>query len=404
MQELEQLQPGDLTPLTQICCGGDSLATFGEPNYVYGSQVLAYYGNFHATDVSKAVFVDATIKLLPSLSLEAGIRGEHVAVQDQTQVNLGALGGNVPYSKLPDVSANPVTPRASLTYQITDSDMVYASVAKGFRPGGGNPAAFLNSNPACKPSLNQLGYQSVPSGFDSDSLWSYELGTKDLFFDHRLSVQASVYYIKWNDIQSVVYLPTCANQFIGNRGEAVSKGFDLQIAAALTANLRLGAVVGYTDVYYVNAGYGAPPVDANGVVDGPPPLLNTAGGKLPNVVPWTAAMNAEYARDIGSLWHDSRTYLRLDYRWTGSVTPDPSSDSNVSGFDPDVSPFPNGSYGVLNVRMGVVHNGWDVSAFVNNATNADPTLGYTHNRPGSPLFYASALRPLTAGITAWYRF
>jgi hypothetical protein len=52
----------------------------------------------------------------------------------------------------------------------------------------------------------------------------------------------------------------------------------------------------------------------------------------------------------------------------------------------------------------VVHGGLDVSAFVNNATNADPALGLTHASLTDSLISATAIRPLTMGLTGLYRF
>jgi hypothetical protein len=41
---------------------------------------------------------------------------------------------------------------------------------------------------------------------------------------------------------------------------------------------------------------------------------------------------------------------------------------------------------------------------VNNATRSDALLGYAHGLIGDPMFYGTAIRPLTAGFTAYYRF
>jgi len=111
---------------------------------------------------------------------------------------------------------------------------------------------------------------------------------------------------------------------------------------------------------------------ANGVV----PLLNAAGDKLPNVIPWTANVDAEYSRDIGTVWANTRSYIRVDYRWLGAVN---ALDPNVVGFDYQIGPHQNPAYGVLNIRLGVLHEGLDLSAYVNNATNSDPVLNYTHD-------------------------
>jgi len=78
------------------------------------------------------------------------------------------------------------------------------------------------------------------------------------------------------------------------------------------------------------------------------------------------------------------------------------------GYDPNtggpIGSVPNQGYGVLNLRLGVVHGGLDVSAFVSNLTNADPILGLTHASLTDSLYSATAIRPRTMGVTGLYRF
>ena len=71
---------------------------------------------------------------------------------------------------------------------------------------------------------------------------------------------------------------------------------------------------------------------------------------------------------------------------------------------PQVGPFQNQGLGILDVRLGVLHQGFDVSAYLLNATNKDPLVGFSHSVSGDSTFSAAAVRPLTAGFTAYYRF
>ncbi len=396
IQGLTQYIPGSLDPVTLAFYGLTSLQFTGNPNYVLNGQVLNGYTNFETTDVSKAAFGEVTVEVLPRVKLNVGVRVDHSIIKDQHQISAGPANG-LTYANqfLADDVRNPVTPRAGITYQYTDNDMVYASAAKGYRAGGGNGATAIG-NQLCIPSLTALGLSAVPNSFGSDSLWSYEIGAKDSLFNRRLAIQASAFYIKWTDIQTAVNLPSCAQVFTANRGKAVSRGFDLQVAAIAADGLKFGANVGYTNAYYPNAGYGAP--TATGSV----PLLNSAGDKLPNVLAWTAAANAEYSRDISSLWSGgSRSYLRIDYRWLSGAN---GLNPAAAGYDPLTGPHQDPSYSSLNVRVGATHDGLDISAYVENATRRDPALSYTHDAFGDPMFYATAVRPLTAGITMFYRF
>jgi outer membrane receptor protein involved in Fe transport len=394
-QFLGQAQHQDLSPITQYCCHQTAEQFFGNPETTYNGQTVSQYGYATVRDISEALFADVAWNLTSSLKLDVGARYEHVVVKDQYQYGIGNFG---PVNlTIPDAVANPVTPRASLSYQFTDIDMVYISAAKGYRPGGGNNVS-VNTIPECVKDLNLYGLNAVPDSFAPDSLWSYELGTKSQLFDRRVSIAASVYYSKWDNIQTVLPLPDCANQFVSNVGRATIEGFELELHAIPVEGLKLGTQVAYTNAYYPDSTYAK-------AINAPPTLIIPAGGKIPFVLPWTAAATAEYSRQIDSLWSGARSYVRLDCRWQGKMNPTPSgNDPNVANYDPETSPYPNPAYGVLNARVGVTHNGWDFSAYVSNATGADPLLGYRHDVVGEPLFYATAIRPRTYGLTGWYRF
>jgi len=119
------------------------------------------------------------------------------------------------------------------------------------------------------------------------------------------------------------------------------------------------------------------------------------------VVPWTVAADAEYAHDISELWSGAKAYLRLDFRWMSAAN---ELNPEVADYDPLTGPHQNPAYGVLNVRLGILHEGLDLSAFVNNATHEDPALSYWHDAYGDPQLYATAIRPFTAGVTGYYRW
>ena len=398
---LSQLIPPDLSPITQLTSGltyqqYNNLYTGGARDFVYQGQVLNAYQNFHTTDISEALFGDIGLNLTQRLKVDLGVRVEHTVVEHQDQIVAGPFDGLTFGSAiLPDQSATPVTPRLSVTYQYTDNNMMYASAAKGFRPGGGNPLTAIGDS-LCDVSLHALGLGGVPSGFSPDSLWSYEIGSKNFLFDKRLSIDSSVYLIKWTDIQTLVQLPSCGTDFTANRGEALSKGFDLQLAALITEGLKLGVNVGYTNAYYPHTTYGAPDLTT-----GIAPLLNAGGDKIVPIVPWTVSGTGEYSVDTSSLWKDSRTYLRADFRWQSKTT---ARNPAVAGYDPEGEIYPDESFGVLNLRLGLAQGGWDLSAYVNNAANSAPRVGYLHVYTGDPLFRGAAIQPRTVGLTAWRHF
>ena len=69
----------------------------------------------------------------------------------------------------------PITPHAGLSYQATPDYLFYFSAAEGYRAGGINaPASLAN----CAVQLAQVGTTQTPLSYNSDKVWSYEVGGK----------------------------------------------------------------------------------------------------------------------------------------------------------------------------------------------------------------------------------
>jgi len=231
-----------------------------------------------------------------------------------------------------------------------------------------------------------------PTSYNSDSVISYEAGTKDRFLDGRLLASGSVFYLKWSNIQQINYLPSCGFKYTTNQGSAVSTGFDLQGEWLVIDGLDLDFSLGYTDAYYTKTAVAA------GL------LLARKGDKLPGS-PWTFSLGAQYDSDVMN--HPS--FIRVDYEYASretGLTPsrDPFVDpvfGNVSSFDPALVPEPETN--VVSLRAGATFGNFQVTLFADNLFNSHPQLDLNHQDSNTLLFEASTLRPRTIGITATYR-
>jgi iron complex outermembrane recepter protein len=378
----EQFIEGDLSPVTEAVYGGaTSFETFGVANFntAYGP---VSYSQSYVIDEQKSVFGEVNYEITQGLHVLAGARIERSTVSD-AEFYYGPLVGIVNAS-IPKQSETPFTPRFGINYQFNDNNMVYATAAKGFREGGGNSP--VDNISFCAASLAALGLKSVPPVFDSDSVWSYELGAKSLLMDRRLSVEASVYYINWTQIQQSVLEPACGESFTTNEGAAVSQGFDLQFAAQVTDRLKVGGLVGYTDAYFPRA---VPAVTGN---------LENAGDRVQGVLPWTAAVNVEYRHEMPGFSPGSQGYLRADFRWLDGQ---PAQDPTLATFVAINNLHRDPAYDIVNLRAGINRNGWDVSLFINNAANSNPVVGFTS---AGNQYGALRIQPRTGGVTAYYRF
>lgn len=343
------------------------------------------YSRGHLTDRELAGFVNFDYRVLPKLTVTAGVRVSNEKYEDTTfgaGPVLGTLTGN---TTVQTQSATPVTPKYAIKYRFTPDRMVYISAAKGFRQGS---TAAQVPVPRCSADLDALGLQRLgegPTQIKPDSVWSYEVGSKDRFFNGRLAVDASAYRIDWKNIQSSFFLPTCNVPVNTNLGNALSQGFDLNLLFAPFDNLTMGLAVGYDDAHYTTTTAGG-----NGVP------IQLAGQPLPFAAPWTVAPTVDY--DFGVLGH--RGYFHIDYQYVGNnSTPLP----NLPSVDPTIPRPPSSSN--LDMRLGMHLGDADVSIFGTNINNQHPEFArYRDTEAPISNYRGYTVMPRTIGVTATYHY
>ena len=375
-QSDEQIIDPQLPQLTQLLWGEDMLTAWGQ-NLLPGG--VDYDNNTRAHDKQEALFLDATYAFTDKLKLNVGLRyawTKFVFINSNDGPQDLLDNGGVPAVSAGSKSEQPFTPKVSVSYQLTSDDMVYATAAKGYRIGGATPPLPVQACGA-----------GFPTSYDSDSVWSYEIGTKDRFLERKLQISTSAYYIRWSNIQQAFYVPACGVQFTTNAGEAVSKGFDNQGDWRVTKALELDASVGYT-----NARFSKTALDANG------DTLNVKGDSL-DVVPWTLTLGAQYNFNVAG----RDAFLRADYEFNSKRTaPVPNEDPNTAFYDGGL--VPNPATHLVSARLGVNLSNWDFALFVDNLLNSHPQLDLTHQDSATTLYEARTVRPRTVGLSANFKY
>lgn len=178
-------------PVT-ICDGVTDIAFFGvtcsdyvfEPNIVDGNSrsVAGYFDlTWHASDALDVIFGTRytydkkkyLLALPPSYSLLAIWQGQLTSI--------GTATPDGPVEK--NDSWNGLQPRLSVNYTVNDNASIYGSIGRGYKAGG-------------------FAVQNVyEPGFDEETSWSYEIGTKSLLWDGRGMLNAAVYYYDYDDMQ-----------------------------------------------------------------------------------------------------------------------------------------------------------------------------------------------------------
>ncbi|MEM1112221.1 MAG: TonB-dependent receptor [Pseudomonadota bacterium] len=314
-----------------------------------------------------AVFGELTYRILDNLEASIGVRWTDTQTSTDA-VASGVLVGSASLQRDKDHDTE-FTPRYHLAWYPDDDLMVYGSAAKGFRIG--RDLTPITSGP-CVADLIELGINPSETDFvDGDSLWSYELGAKTQFFDRRLTVNMSAYYIDWDDIQQGIELD-CGSGYVVNAGAAEIRGLEVDVTANPTDALTLSFAFSYIDSESGDSEFNLPEQEA--------------GAPLPEVPEWTAAAGAEYRFPINGAVNG---YVRADVSYRSEMFQDFAQTPE----------FTRPSYTLVGTRIGFVSRKWDVALYGNNLLDE-----YILNNIFQGGLQAAPARPRTWGIRASWSF
>lgn len=321
---------------------------YGVPYVGFFSQIQEY-----DKDIELAAFGDLTWHINERLQATGGIRFTHVET-DFYQTNFGPNGGTLNPTVagggivVGSIQEDPVTPKFSIEYKPFDGGLLYFNAAKGFRAGGVNEVCTQ----VCLVNLTtQTGLTtnaSLPKTYESDTVWSYEVGGKFRMLDGKAQINTSIYKIDWSNVQ--VFQALGGDGFVGNAPSATSKGAEIEATYRPIRALTLNASVAYNKAEYT-ADFIIP-----GVTN---PIRVTQAGQLFPQPKWTADVGARFEIPISD---DRSAYARADYRWADGYLSVPPG--NIA-FSPDSSIVPESQN--LNLRLGVDWGSFDLNVFVNNA-------------------------------------
>jgi iron complex outermembrane receptor protein len=313
-------------------------------------------------DRQRAAFLNVSYDVTSALQVAAGWRWEYLAHSFTTAADGWYNGG--PSNASGNHSEVDKAPRFTARYEISPSQMVYASAAKGFRIGGQN----LPLLPVCGSAYTEGGPQ-----YGTDSLWSFEVGSKNSWFDGRVKSRAAVYRIDWSKIQQGgVLSAACDETVITNSGAAVSTGAEFELDAAVLEHLTVNLAAGYEDAK---------------ITEAEPGSLTVVGQSLNQVPAWTASATAQYTLPLGE---ERSAFARGVWTYTGSRT---SYNNSQTGLE-------LGSYSLLNLRAGINQGPWEFALFADNVFDVRGNLGdliaESGELPGRPRYLITT--PRTIGL------
>jgi iron complex outermembrane recepter protein len=325
-----------------------------------------------------AAYGELDLRLRERLTAGVGLRVERDSYDSFQKVQpIPPLVGEQQFSI--KGAATPVTPRFTLAYQADFDSLYYATVANGYRMGGPNDTVGV----ACP--------VSTPLAYRPDSVWSFEIGAKNSLFGARLRVASSAFYMTWRDIQTPVPLSNCGLGYTVNAGSATIDGFDIGLQAATSEHLKLALTAAYTDARYAQT------VTLNNLAV---VSRGDAIGALPLVTaPWNVTTSVAYGIAVAG----ARVTMSAQDVFH-SANPGPFTSDNPMAVTYAPSRRANPSTNLLNLRGTTVWSDFELSLFVNNVLDSQPTLQVRNHLSTDTLLYATTFRPRTIGVAGKWSF
>jgi iron complex outermembrane receptor protein len=245
--------------------------------------------------------------------------------------------------------------------------MAYISDSRGFKSGGYN-----------------LSNGDAP--YSPEKLAAYEIGLKTETLSHRLSLNSSVFYYDYKNIQVSRFVNGQAQ--IYNGAAATMYGLDFDLSAVLTPGLTVRAGVELIRDYFTSF----PRADFFLTCPSGPTAvcsLSATGKRLPETPTATGTINVDYRQP---LTHDAGG---LDFNLNTVIT-------SKYYFAPD-NELSQPGYGLLNgsILWTSANDGYSVRLWGKNLTNEIYTLS-VNQAPGTTA--ASYAAPRTYGITVGKKF
>lgn len=320
---------------------------FGENGGLFGAQPFTTVVN--TTDLESsgyAFFGQATYSLLADLDFTVGARYDYERKDQSVRGEYFMDGMAEPVAITQNdtsavVSYNAFSPKASMTYHVSDDHHVYGVYSKGYRTGG---LTQLSSDPSTPP---LYAYKPEYSN-------NFEVGVKNSFVNNRVKLNVALFYTKVTDAQVPTLVLPEAITVTRNAGELTSQGIEFEFSATPLTGLQIDYNFGYTD-----ATYNTLRIPSGGVE------TNLEGNRQIFTPEYTSMLAVQHSIPLAS-WQNLKAVIRAEWMHMGTQYFDLANNIEQPG------------YHLFNTRMGVAADSWEVMFWGRNL--ADETyIAYAYD-------------------------
>ena len=350
-----------------------------------------------------ALFGEGTVSPTARVKLTGGLRYYHFN-EDKEQIFDGIFGNDDNGTKLVSqpgsTKANGVAPRIIASFALSPTTNLNAQVSRGFRLGGINDPLNV---PLCTPQdLVTFGGRET---WTDETAWNYEVGVKSRVLNGTGAFGVSAFYMDIRDLQATVTAGSCSSRVVFNVPKARSQGVEVEFDEAPNRHVDFAVSGSFNDSELRSTLTSTAPNGAVSVVSG-----IEKGRRLPTVPRGQLAAAATFQWDVSSaaIGYITPTYQHIGSRYTqvgdqdlgtlnllsfGAGTIGAPLTATTFRYDPLLP-----AYDLLNLRVGLRRNRWDISAYVNNVTDERALLALDQERGTRARIGYLTNQPRTFGI------
>jgi len=311
-------------------------------------------------DGGVGVFGQATVTLAERVDVTGGARMDHESKSASLRT---FYSPTIAPERLvtPEEGFSNVSPQMSVAVRLNPDRLVYAAMARGFKAGGFNAASPVGRE-----------------AYGEEETWNLEGGVKTTWMGGRVTANAAVFRIDWDDLQLNLPDPVVPAQFfIANVGGAESQGVEMELRARVQPGVDVFSAIGYTRARFSEGSV------SSGV--------NVEGNRVPNTPDYTAMFGTQLSRPLGA---DFTLFGGADITFVGAFKYD------------DLNMAEQGAYSLASLRAGVRSRRLVAEAWMRNAfdTRYVPVAFAFDPRLAPSGFLGESGAPRTFGITAGVTF